>query len=203
MDPIDLIHLQIRLEYQIDQDGLLVPFLGSTEQALFLVYHFGQGYQPYFNHRLPMELRQQLLRLGPKEAIEHPRKVIKIISETYQPCKGGEDVFWSGYFTRLPGPDEFPDVVQSEEAWTVRREGKLVSEAISIRHNGECHEAYVHTEPDFRGRGFGRQTVAAWANHVMSAGRVALYSFRHRNHASAALAESLGVKWYADVIGFD
>ena len=38
MDPIDLIHLQITLEYALDASGRLVPFPGSSEQGLYIVY---------------------------------------------------------------------------------------------------------------------------------------------------------------------
>ena len=45
--------------------------------------------------------------------------------------------------------------------------------------------------------------MAAWAHQVMKSGRVAYYSYRLGNIPSAALAESLGVKWHADAVSFE
>ena len=78
-----------------------MPFPGSTEQALYIVYRYSQGYVPYFNHRLPPELRQWLLELGPKRAFNQPDEVIKLISEFHQPCNGGDEVFRSGYIANV------------------------------------------------------------------------------------------------------
>ena len=56
MDAIELIRLQITLEYALDGAGRLVPFPGSSEQGLYIVYRYAGGYIPYFSHRLPEEV---------------------------------------------------------------------------------------------------------------------------------------------------
>jgi len=203
MKPIDLIHLQIYLEYQLDPRGMLVPFPSSSEQALYLVYHHTEGHVPYFSHLLPPDLRQQLLTLGPGQAFANPGEVRRMITAGYQPCGGGDQIFWSGYFPRQPDPSEFPDVVLQGEECVVIVEGQTVCRAVSVRQNEDAHEAYVETNPDFQQRGFGRQAVAAWAYQVMQRGQVALYSDKMTNLTSAALARRLGIGWYADVIGFE
>jgi FR47-like protein len=203
MEPPDLINLQIGLEYQLDACGCLVPFLGSSEQAWYIIYRYAGGDITYFNHLVPAKVRHELLALGVAEAFDHPARVRKLISQLYQPCEGGGDVFWSGYFNRLPCADEFPDVVTDGGAWMVNVDGEVASRAISIRQDDQSAEAYVETGPRFRQRGLGRQVVAAWAHQVMKSGHVAFYSYRLGNTPSAALAESLGVKWYAAAVSFE
>jgi hypothetical protein len=200
MRSIDLIHHQIILEYELDVDGLLVPYPDSTEQALYIVYHYSQGYVPYFNHRLPTRVRQWLLSLGPKKAFNHPGEVINLLIECHQPCRGGDEVYRSGYFTTLPELDELPLFTQEKDAWVVKVNGRVVSKAISIRQNTDCAEAYVETLPEFRNRGYGRQTMTAWARDILNSGRVPFYSYNLCNIASAALAGKLGVRRFADVV---
>jgi GNAT superfamily N-acetyltransferase len=203
MRSIDLIHHQISLEYEIDLSGLLVPYPGSTEQALYIVYRYSQGYVPYFNHRLPPKVRQWLLKLGPKGAFVQPDEVIKLISEFYQPCNGGDDVFQSGYIANLPVLDEIPIFTWERDAWVVKVNSRVVSKAISVRQNADSAEVYVETHPDFRNRGYGRQTVTAWARDILNSGRVPFYSYHLSNRASASLAGRTGVIRFADVVVYE
>ncbi len=202
-DTVELIHLQICLEYQLDANGDLVPFAGSSEQAFYIVYRHASGYLTFFNHLIPADLRNQLLALEPADAFEHPGRVNRLLRNNFQPCKGGKEIFWSGYFLDTPGREEFPDAIQDGDAWVVKVDGQAASKAISIRENSQCAEVYVETSFGFRQRGFGRQVTAAWAEQVRKNGRVAFYSFRKANISSAALAQSLGVRWYADVVSYE
>ena len=203
MKSIDLIHHQINLEYQLDLNGMLVPFPGSAEQALYIVYRYSQGYVPYFNYRLSAGVLKYLLRLGPKGAFDQPDEVIKIISDFHHPCIGGNDVFQSGYIARLPELDELPVFTWERDGWVIKVHGRVVSKTISVRENTDCAEAYVETHPDFRNRGYGRQTLTAWARDILNSGRVPFYSYLQNNRASAALASKLGVVRFADVIAYE
>lgn len=53
MNPIGLIRWQITLEYALDEAGRLMPFPGSSEQGLYIVYRYAGGYTAYCNQRLP------------------------------------------------------------------------------------------------------------------------------------------------------
>ena len=203
MKSIDLIHHQISLEYQLDLNGILVPFPGSTEQALYIVYRYSQGYVPYFNHRLPAKVCKDLLSLRPKRAFDQPDEVIKLINDYHSPCNGGDEVFQSGYIARLPELDELPVFTWDRDGWVVKVHGQVVSKTISIRQNTESAEAYVETHPDFRKRGYGRQTMTGWARDILNSGRVPFYSYRLSNAASAALAVRLGVVRFADVVAYE
>ncbi len=200
--PIDLIHLQISLEYQLDDHGMVIPFPGSSEQALYIVYRYSGGYLPFVNHKLPILLLQKLNKLGPKAAFTKPGVVNRILDEYSPGCCGGEDIFWSGYFNHKPQPDDYPDATHDGDSWVVHVDGQVASRAISIRQNESCAEVYIETHPGFRKRGYGRQVVSAWAQNVLGRGLEAFYSYKQSNLPSASLASSLGVQWYADVVSF-
>jgi GNAT superfamily N-acetyltransferase len=197
-----LIRLRVSLEYQLDQEGFLIPFPNSSEQAWFLVYQYAQGYKTFFQHALPGEVRQRLAALGPQEAFNHPGLVRKLISDGYQSCAGGEVVYWSGYFDCPPETDERSHATCDGDAWVVKVEGQTVCQASSVRKNEKCAEVYVETLPAYRRKGYGRQVVAAWARDVLDSRRVPFYSYRLRNRPSTALANSLRVAWYANVVTF-
>lgn len=203
MNPLDLILLQVGLEYRIDEADLLGPYPGSSEQAWYLVYQHSQGYVPYFSRDVPVEVRQKLITLGFEMAFSHPDKVEKLISECYQACKGGEDIFWSGYISESLSLEEYRQATREGQNWVIIQDGLEVCRAISVRQNEFCAEVYVETEPAFRRRGYGRQVVAAWAQDILQSGRIPFYSYRLKNNPSRALASSLGVKWYANVVAFE
>ena len=198
MNPVDLIRLQITLEYDLDESGRLVPFPGSTEQGLYLVYRYPGGYIPYFNHSLPEALCDRLRSLGGEQAFEAPQAVVWLM-QRYQPCHF-EGRFVSEYLPRLSEAGEFSRVVQQGEQFVVLEDGKPVCRAWSERSNTACAEVAVETHPDHRRKGCARQAVAAWAYDVIRSGRVALYSYKAENQPSQALARSLGAVWYAEVV---
>ncbi len=203
MDSNELIQLQVHLEYQLDADGLLIPHQGSSEQAYYLVYQHSQGCQSFFNRSIPQALREKLRALGPQAAYEHPATVIDLLDKGYRPSKGGDEVFWSGYFASNPDPRDFPQAHAADNSWVIMQGGQAVCRALSVRQDRHCAEVYVETLPAYRKRGYGRQAVAAWAYDILQSGRVPLYSYKMRNTASAALAQSLGVVWYANVVEFE
>ncbi len=200
--PDDLIKLQINLEYQLDREGLLVPFPGSSEQALYIVYRSDKGYTHFFSYLLPLEIRWALLVLDPKHAFDQADEVIKLISNPNQQCTGGEDIFWSGYFSKTPEEEDCLEVIHQAGHWVINVDDRTVCQAMSIRQNECCAEVYVETLADYRRRGYARQAVAAWAIDVLNYQRVALYSYRKQNQPSAALARSLGIEWFADVVAY-
>jgi GNAT superfamily N-acetyltransferase len=200
MDPLDLIDLQIRLEYAKVQNGLLVPFPGSSEQGLYIVYRHAGGYVQYLNHKLPEELRTRLVDLGSSQAYEAPARVEQILS-TYIPAHF-EGLFASEYLPTIPEPAEFRQVVNQEGQYIVLVENTPVCCAWSERSNDQCAEVAVETLPEHRRQGYARQAVAAWAQAVLQSGRTAFYSYKAENDPSRALARSLGSVWYADVVAY-
>jgi len=55
-------------------------------------------------------------------------------------------------------------------------------------------EIYVHTDPEVRGRGWGRSVVMACTERVRASGRVPLYLVEPSNVESVKLAESIGYR---------
>jgi predicted GNAT family acetyltransferase len=74
--------------------------------------------------------------------------------------------------------------------------GVAASRAWTQAKNAEAAELALETLPQYRQSGFGRQVAAAWGHQICSEGKVAFYSYRLDNLASAALARSLGVVQY-------
>ncbi len=203
MKPVDLIQLQINLDYQLDPQGYIVPSPFSSEQAWYVVYHYGGGYASYFSQLLPPNVRQQLLSFGPVKTFSHLDEARRLISHLYLPCKGGEEPFWSGYFHHSPKASDFPDVIQDGKGWIIKVDSQVASASFSARENKQSAEVYVETRPAFRRKGFGRQVVSAWAYHIIKVGAVPFYSYRIGNVPSANLARKLEVEWYADALCFE
>ncbi len=198
MNPIDLIRLQITLEYALDDAGRLVSFPGSSEQGLYIVYRYPGGYIPYFSHHLPDALCDGLRNLGGEQAFEAP-KAIEWMIQKYLPGKFS-GCFISEYLPYLTKPGEFPLVVRRGEQYIVLVDDVPVCWAWSERSNAQCAEVAVETHPEHRCKGYALQAVLVWAYDVIESGRVALYSYKIDNHASKVLARSLGAVWYADVV---
>jgi RimJ/RimL family protein N-acetyltransferase len=92
------------------------------------------------------------------------------------------------------------DVGYREAMFAVVVDGHAVSIAASVRTSRTADEVGVETAPAYRGLGYARQAVIAWARAVRSMKRIALYSTSWENVASQALARSLGLTMYgADV----
>ena len=75
-------------------------------------------------------------------------------------------------------------------------EGRAVSVCRSVRITTEAHEAGVETLPKYRGRGYARDIVAAWAQRVRAVEALPLYSTSWDNNASQAVARSLRLRFY-------
>jgi hypothetical protein len=196
-----LIDRQIRLEYAVDENGLLVPYEGSTEQARFIVHRHVTGVRAYYRYDLPPEVREQLARLLARNAECEAEAVCRILA-AHSPCSA---VFTgtSCVFQRLPDPAEFPDAVMTSEGFGVFVGGVRVAVAWSVRENQSAAELAVETARGFRRRGFGRQVAAAWGRHIMAAGKTAFYSYERANVASRGLARSLGVVEFSTVAAYD
>ena len=200
LNPLELIQLQITLEYALDELGLLVPFPGSSEQGLYIVYHHSGGYVPYFNQQLPARLRTRLREAGGETAFSAPDQIEAILRE-FADCHF-EGKFVSEYILTPPDRGDFVQAVLQDGQWVILVEDSPACWAWSERSNEKCAEVAVETLPEQRRKGYARQVVAAWADEVIRSGRTAFYSYKADNLLSRALARSLGAVWYADVVGF-
>lgn len=192
-----LIQLNVTLEYALDAQGDLVPHPGSTEQARFIIYRFGQHSARFFQPVVPAAQRAQLEAMPVAVIFDSPETVQRILA---RPAS------WMGQsytFTRAPDPHAFPEVRLEHEKFLVRVNGEPVTWAWSVRQNAQAAELAVETEPAHRRRGWARQATSAWAYAVLLSGRTPFYSHARDNQASAALARSLNLTPYADSAAFD
>ena len=76
---LELIDLQIRLEYQLAADGRLIPFAGSQEQARYITYRYASGYVRWYPHDLPENLVTRLNGTPAAWAFEQPGRIQEIL----------------------------------------------------------------------------------------------------------------------------
>lgn len=200
-DPRQLIQYQVGLEYQLDPDGRLRPFDGSTEQACYLVHRFSNAYLYYFSHELPAKIINDLERIGPQAAFKAPGEILTALNGI--DCCSRSGPFLTYTFTMIPAPSEFPLVCENNGRFEVQINGRPVSWAWSVREDERCAEVAVETLPEHRRRGYARQTTAAWANVILNQGRTAFFSHAETNLPSEALARTLGLFHFSTCVGFE
>lgn len=224
MPDLDLIFMQLRLECKgLDARGLLVRIPGPDpdEIARFSALVYCDGELRLFRDDVPPEV-EEALRAIPTPAVfdvpEWVRQVFAAFPPVATPFVGVSYVF-----PRELTPDDFPDAVAMHESardlirgfdsglrasedrpvHAVVLDGRIVSACVSSRENREAGEAWVQTRPEFRGRGYARQAVAAWAHRLQRRGKVAFYSHHCDNQASRGVARSLDLRKFVDFASFE
>ena len=222
VDVIALIRLQMELEcIGLDSEGLMVRIPGPDpdEIARFRVAQHAGGYTLHFRHDVPRHVREDLAALPPEVAVQDQERVKAILS-AHAPC---EDA-WVGQsyvFPEILSPSDYPDAVRLTRAhqglldayhpgadaerrrmYAVITAGRIVSTCVSVRENRTAAEAYVFTDPAFRGRGYAGQVTAAWAHGLQREGKVPFYSHKQDNRASQAVARSLGLRRFITFAGY-
>ena len=79
----------------------------------------------------------------------------------------------------------------AEQVYAIVHDGRIISACVSVREDKNCGEAWVYTDPAYRRQGLAKKVVSAWAHSLTSMGKVALYSHKIDNAASASLAGAL------------
>ena len=82
----------------------------------------------------------------------------------------------------------------SGDAWVVfGDDGQVLSTAVLKRYDDRLREISVGTAEAARGRGLAKAVTAAAARAVLAEGRAVLYNHDAENHASARVAEAVGL----------
>jgi RimJ/RimL family protein N-acetyltransferase len=82
----------------------------------------------------------------------------------------------------------------SGDAWVVLGDdGQVLSTAVLKRYDERLREISVGTADAARGRGLAKAVTAAAARAVLAEGRAVLYNHDPENHASARVAEAVGL----------
>lgn len=201
--PSELMHIQLELECKGVDHGLLVrvPCDDPDEIARFTIARHAAGYTAYVRHDVAPHVRDQLHALPPHIAWSDAAMVTNILAAS----PDGDVGVWRGRsytFQRLPAENEYPNVVRDGDRFAVVVADMPVSWAWSSRSNRCAAELAVETMPAFRRHGYACQVVLAWARYQLEQGKVAFYSHALENSASQALAASLGVVHFMDVVNY-
>jgi hypothetical protein len=218
----DLLAIQLTLEcIGMDKDGLLVRIPGPYPDGIprFYVAEFSGGRAMYCSRDMPPTIRPALLALPFERARDDYRAVCSLLDQ-HASCDG----VWAGASYTFPGDFPSPDddaVVRLDASdralierfdpellafpppvYALLVDGAIVAACVSSRENAQAGEAWVQTHPAYRRRGYGRRATAAWGAGLVRQGKIAYYSHRVDNAASAAIARGLGLAHYLSDVGY-
>jgi RimJ/RimL family protein N-acetyltransferase len=164
-------------------------FLGRTREGH--LWRFRSDLPDSLVERLDLQLLEaKSVWLGPAycftDDIESSRATTLITEKNADLLQGG----FENLISELPLWQPFVAVIENNRAVSVCR---------SVRITEKAHEAGLETLPEFRGRGYARDVVAAWATQVRKMGAWPIYSTSWDNKASQAVARKLNLSIY----GFD
>jgi hypothetical protein len=95
---------------------------------------------------------------------------------------------------------DFENLIPEIPLWqpfvAVVENNQAVSVCRSVRITPKAHEAGLETLSEFRGRGYAKDVVAAWATQVRKLGALPMYSTSWDNKASRAVARKLNLTMY-------
>ena len=212
MNPLDALHLQLRLEGRalIGDDSLRqVEVVHDEEMPLMLIAQLaGQNLVAYFDESLEQglqaELKKQVSRIAfpnmdALSALLNQRNIsfevgqykTNTFPEAYAAFK---DETVHCYFRQDPTIKAFGFNGFAENVHAIEKDGKLVSACVSTRENASCGEAWVYTDKKYRHQGLAQKVVSVWAASLLSVGKVPFYSHKIQNVASAYLAKRLGLQ---------
>ena len=212
MDSSHYLHMQLRLEGKclVGNDRLRqVKIVPDEDMPLMLIAQLAdRQIVAYFDEALQSELHTELTRRIHNVAFPKIDPLLDFLKT--------QDVsFEVGHYKTYLFPSHFVDLTNhdvvcrsrqdpeiqtfgfggfAEQVYTLERDGKIVSACVSTRENGQCGEAWVYTDPQYRNHGFAQQVVGTWAQHMIKAGKVPFYSHKMENIASANLANRLGLQ---------
>jgi hypothetical protein len=211
VNPIDYLHLQLRLEGKSvigDTRLHLVEAVPGEEMPLLLIAQPIDGKSvAYVDEALNSDLQEELIRRV--RSVQFPQigpllEFLDIENISFE--AGHYKTYWIPAHAAVFADEEVacrsrqdPKVQAfgfggfAEWVYGIERDGKMVSACVSARENDYCGEAWVFTEPAFRHQGLAQKAVSAWAEGLISAGKLPFYSHKVENNASASLARRLGL----------
>jgi RimJ/RimL family protein N-acetyltransferase len=214
MDPLKVLHLQMRLEGKalVDERFMRqVEVVPGEERSLMLVAQLANGeLVTYYEQGISLGLYKELTA----RQIEFPDigSLLELLRSHHISFEVGH--YRTYIFPSLPLKDmqvtrlskHEPRVKAfgfdgfAEDVYGIEHGDKIVSACVSARENRDCGEAWVYTEAAYRHQGFAQKVVNAWAASLMEAGKVPFYSHKIENRASAGLAGKLGLQFVFEEI---
>jgi hypothetical protein len=204
-DPARLWRAQLALECKaFSRQDRLIEFPCDDPDGLatcYLVTYVDGGTELVFAQDAPDWFVDRARRINADQYLSHVDYVARQIgadhgSVTVLRCR-------TYCFPRSASPIAGPAALlrNGPERIAAAVDGRQVAEATSSRSNDAAAELWVHTDPEFRRRGYAAQVASAWGASVTAEGKVAFYSHLHHNAASRSLAGHLGVVPLFDLIG--
>ena len=211
MNPIDYLHLQLRLEGKsVIGSNLLrqVEEVPGEEMPLLLIAQLIDGQSvAYVDEALNPDLQEELARRVRSVQFPQIGPLLEFLRLENIPFETGHyKTYWIPAHAAVFADEEVTchsrenPMVQAfgfggfaEWVYGIERDGKIVSACVSARENDFCGEAWVFTDPAYRHHGLAQKVVCTWANGLISSGKVPFYSYKMENNESASLARRLGL----------
>lgn len=222
-DDLALLDRQIATLFRLDAAGDLLAINepdGQTAPRLFLG-RTRVGNRWHLRHDLPAALRADLARILATEPVAADLTSEPVTATALRGSLAAHRPLsneWSGPAWTFPDvlprqgiaatlltdatplrrtfPGWAADFATSQPGAAIFQGGEAVAVCFSSRMSAGAAEAGVNTLPAWRGRGYARAVVVAWAAAVRAAGRIPLYSTSWDNAASRGVARSLGLRLY-------
>ncbi len=217
MDPQTLDRLELELECKrLADEGRIVRIPGEEpddiELAQIARYSNG-GIRISLREDVDVDVAKKVAALDPVLAFERP----EILADAFMDAQVTWERMRSYVFPTeldapldvvrlMPDPSQHPedDELRADRPlFTAVVDGERVSYCCSSRENDRAAEAWVETVPAYRRRGYAAKVVAAWASDARNAGRVAFYSHRDDNVASARVAQRLELVPWLYLVNFE
>jgi RimJ/RimL family protein N-acetyltransferase len=212
MNPLEYLHLQLRLEGMEVINGTLlrqVEVVRDEEMPLMaiaslasneLVAYYDEALQPELRVKLNMQISSlnfpdidpiiNILQSNNfKLEVGHYKTYI--FPERYE---NTEIDYAKRYPKTDPGIQSFGFDGFTEQVHAIKQDGRIVSACVSARENDRCGEAWVFTDPEYRHKGLAHKVFSLWAKDLMLAGKVPFYSHEIANLGSTKLAKRLGLE---------
>ena len=223
-DALALLDLQIATLFRLDAAGdlLAINEPGDPPAPRLFLGRTPSGNRWWLRHDLPAALRDELARIlaaepsatdlaAPPEGAAALRAALAarapLTNEWGGPAwdfpealprqEPAATVLTDAAPLRRTFPGWAADFERCQPGAAILHKGEAVAVCFSARTSAGATEAGVNTLPAWRGRGYARAVVTAWAEAVRTAGRIPLYSTSWDNAASRAVARGLGLRLYA------
>lgn len=212
MNPLEYLHLQLRLEgKEVITGNLLrqVEIVPDEEMplmaiALLLSNELVAYYEEAIDHELRKQLDDQVLGLVFPEVksiidklksrnieVEFGHYKTYAFPKRYEDSEADEVKRYSKVDPKI---QTFGFGSFTEQVHAIERDGKIVSACVSVKENDRCGEAWVLTDKNYRQQGLAQKVVSMWARDLMKIGKIPLYSHKITNTGSAKLAKRLGLE---------
>ena len=208
MDVEHLIQVQLALEcIKVNADGFLerVPCPNPDNIGVLQVYRGGNEYFVYFRADVGADVVKRIRGLPPKTIFYDRSRIGMMVAEAFPGTVA--KAFHTYLFPHNLSREQAKDVVVVErddrQIFAIVRGGRMVSSCWSVRENAQAGERYVFTEPEYRRRGYARQTVVAWARSLQATGKLPFYSHEENNTASWAVAKALKLIPCFEVVSYN